>query len=85
MPSLQRDFMCGQVKVNVVPEYWGVFIIIDILNSAEFFIERHVILRGNMPCGKVQEQRDVAGLIMTIPKENATPGLWLPVGKLLTV
>ena len=44
-----------------------------------------MILRGNFPYGKVQDQKDITRMSMAIPKKYATPGLWLPVGKLLTV
>ena len=37
-----------------------------------------------MPCGNFQDQRDVTGMIMTIPKKDTVPGYCLPVGKLLT-
>ena len=85
MPRLQQDLMSEKFKGNVVPEYWGVFIIIDILNGDEGVIKHHVILRGNMPCGKVQYQGDVTEMSRTIPKKDATPGLWFPAGKLWTV
>ena len=81
----QRDLMSEQFKGNVVPEYWGVFIIRDTLNNAKNFIKDLVILRGNMTCGKVQYQRDVTEMIRTIPNKYATPGLCLPAGNILTL
>ena len=33
MPRFQRYFMTKQVKVNVITEYWGVFVIRDRLNG----------------------------------------------------
>ena len=59
MYRLQWHLMSKRVKVNVVPEYWGVFIIIDILNGDKGVIKHHNILRVNTPCGKVQDQRDI--------------------------
>ena len=81
----QRYLMSEWVKGNVVPEYWGVFIIIDRLNVTEGVIKQHVILRGNIPCGKVQDQRNVNGMSRTINNKYATPGLWLLVEKLFTL
>ena len=66
--------MIKQVKFNAIPEFWGVFVVIDILNVAEGVIKHHRILRVNMPCGTVQYQRDIAGMGRTIPKEDAAPG-----------
>ena len=37
---------------------------------------------GNIPCGKVQDQRYVTEMIRTIPKEEFAPGIWLPEGNL---
>ena len=44
-----------------------------------------MILRGNFPCGKVQDQKDITRMSRTIPKKYSTPGLWLPAGTILTV
>ena len=77
--------MSEQDKGKIVPEYWGIFIIIDILNVAKCVIEHHVILRVNMPCDRVQDHGDATGMSRTTHKEDSAPGLWLPVRKFLTV
>ena len=38
-----------------------------------------------MPCGKIKDQRDITGMIITIPKKYPTPGLCLPAGNILTI
>ena len=81
----QRDLMSEQFKGNVVPEYWGVFIIRYIHNGDECVIEHYVVMGVNMTCGKVQYQREITVISRNITKKDATPGLWLPSGKLLTV
>ena len=49
MTRFQWVLMSELVKVDVVIEYWGVFIIIDRLNGAEDVIGHHVMLRGYIP------------------------------------
>ena len=71
--------MSEVVSGNVIPKYWMVFIIRDILNCTEGVTRHYVILRVSMTCGKVQDQRDVAGKIRAITNKDSMPGLWLPV------
>ena len=73
------------IKSKVISEYWGVFIIRYIHNGDECVIEHYVVMGVNMTCGKVQYQREITVISRTITKKDATPGLWLPSGKLLTV
>ena len=70
---------------NVIPEYWRVFIIRYILNGAEGAIRLYMILKVNITCGKVKEQRDVTGIIRAITKKYAMPGLWLSMKSILTI
>ena len=63
----------------------GTLIIIDRLNDSEGVIKNHVILRENMPCGKVQYQIDVAGISRTIPKKDSAPGILMLAENILTI
>ena len=85
MPRFQWYVISERVKVNFIPEYWGLFVIRDILNGDKGYIEHHVILRVNIICGKVQYQRDVTEMSRTITKKDTATGIWLPEGNLLTI
>ena len=85
MLRFQREFMSERFKRKVISEYWGVFIIRYIHNGDECVIEHYVVMGVNITCGKVQYQREITVISRTITKKDATPGLWLPSGKLLTV
>ena len=76
----QHTLMSERVKGYFVPEYWVVFIIRDIPNGTEGVIENHVILKVNGPCVKVQYQRYVTGMSITITNKDAKPGLGFQCG-----
>ena len=75
MPSFQQHLMSELVSGNIIPKYWGVFFIKDRFNGAECVTRTHMILRGSMTCGKVQDQRDVPVMIRAILVKYAMPEL----------